>query len=100
MHAVLSVLLVVGLVTLAGSILRHPVGLFRFLVGLALITVAPVAAKRNYPLTVWASIRWRWLTRNLGLAHVDPHAQGKLKIRGAIGPSIGKNVRIERPPRQ
>jgi S-DNA-T family DNA segregation ATPase FtsK/SpoIIIE len=56
---------------------------------------APPAAKRNYPRAIWCRIRWHWLTRNLGLAYVDPHA--KIKHRAAIGPAIGKGVRIEKP---
>ena len=33
----------------------------------------PAAAKRNYPAAVWHRYRWRWLCRNLGLAHEDQH---------------------------
>lgn len=77
---------------------------FPILVGLLAARVAftvvrfvlvPVAAKRNYPRAVWCRLRWRWLTRNIGLAYVDPHR--KIKHRAAIGPAIGQNVRIERP---
>jgi len=38
----------------------------------------PAAARRNYPAALWAKIRWRWLTRNLGLAYVDTHQRGAM----------------------
>ena len=84
-----------GILAAAGLVLSRPLALARFIIGLVLIVPAPAAVKRNYLPALWATIRWHWLTRNLGLAHVDPHA--KVKFRGAIGPSIGRNVRIEKP---
>ena len=56
---------------------------------------AAPAARRNYPRVILARLRWRWLTRNLALAHADPH--GRRKMRGAFGPAVGTNVRIEKP---
>jgi hypothetical protein len=89
-------LLALGLVlVVVVLVLTHLLALARFFVGLLLFAGLPPAAKRYYLPSVWAQVRWRWLTRNLGLAHVDPHA--KVKFRGAIGPSIGRNVRIEKP---
>jgi len=37
--------------------------------------VASPAARRHFPLAVWARLRWRWLMRNLGLAWRDRHVQ-------------------------
>lgn len=76
------------------------------LIGLVLLAVrvtwsvtrfcrAPRAAKRNYLRMLLAAARWRWMTRNLGLAYPDPHA--KVIHRAAIGPTIGRNVRVEQP---
>ncbi len=69
----------------------------RIIIGLVRFTVAPWAMKRNYPRAWWIKIQWRWLSRNLSLAYVDPHQ--KTKIRAAMGPAIGKNVRIEKTKR-
>lgn len=64
--------------------------------GIAVIrfTRATPQARRNYPRAWRARFRWRWLTRQLGLAYVDPHR--KRKIRSPFGPAIGSNVRIEK----
>jgi DNA segregation ATPase FtsK/SpoIIIE, S-DNA-T family len=94
-HALLVLAVLVVLAAIAAFVLRRPLVILRFFWGLLLLAVADSATRRNWPGSVWAWIRWRWLTRNLGLAHVDPHA--KIKVRGAIGPSIGRNVRIEKP---
>jgi DNA segregation ATPase FtsK/SpoIIIE, S-DNA-T family len=32
---------------------------------------ATPATRRHYPLVIWASLRWRWLARNCGLAPMD-----------------------------
>jgi S-DNA-T family DNA segregation ATPase FtsK/SpoIIIE len=58
--------------------------------------VAPRGAKRNYWRMLGCARRWRWLTRNLGIAYPDPHDTKKVH-RGAIGPSLGSHTRIERP---
>ena len=58
--------------------------------------IAPRAAKLNYWRMLCASWRWRWLTRNLGIAYPDPHNR-KTVHRGAIGPALGPHTRIERP---
>lgn len=63
--------------------------------GVVRFAVAPVAAKRHYPVMLWTRLRWRWLARNLGLCQVDKH--GPTKSRAAFGPTIGKAVRIEKP---
>jgi hypothetical protein len=94
-HLVLVLLLAALIVAVLAWLLTHLVAVFWFVVGLARLFVSPPAVRRYYPAALWASIRWRWLTRRLGLARPDP--QSKLKFRGAIGPSIGRNVRIERP---
>ncbi|MFD1502722.1 hypothetical protein [Streptosporangium lutulentum] len=62
--------------------------------GTVRFAVAPVAAKRHYPLMLWTRLRWHWLARNLNLCQVDKH--GPSKSRAAFGPTIGKNVRIEK----
>jgi DNA segregation ATPase FtsK/SpoIIIE, S-DNA-T family len=46
------------------------------------------AAKRNYPAALWARARWRWLARNLGLAHHDPHRRRTLR------PRVGTAVKV------
>lgn len=69
----------------------------RIIAGVVRFAVAPWPAKRNYPRAIWASLRWRWLARNLSLAYVDPHQ--KTKTRAAFGPAVGKNVRIEKTKR-
>lgn len=46
------------------------------------------AAKRNYPAALWARLRWRWLARNLGLAHHDPHR------RRTFSPRVGTAVKV------
>jgi S-DNA-T family DNA segregation ATPase FtsK/SpoIIIE len=55
--------------------------------------LADSATRRHYPMAFRAWVRWRWLTRNVGLAWVDQHS--KSKSRRAFGPTIGKNVRVE-----
>lgn len=55
--------------------------------------LAPRAAKANYPAMLKARYRWRWLTRNLGIAYKDPH--GKTIHRSAIGMTMGENTRVE-----
>ncbi len=48
----------------------------------------PAAAKRNYPAALWARWRWRWLSRNLGLAYLDTH-------RKAVKPvPFGTSVKV------
>lgn len=50
--------------------------------------LAPAAVKRNYPAAIWARFRWRWLTRNLGLAYLDQH-------RKAVKPvPFGTSVKV------
>lgn len=88
MHYAALAVLVLGLTVVVFVGLRAASAVCRF-------AAAPRAAKRNYPRMVWCRLRWRWLTRNLGLAYPDPHK--KIVHRGAIGPAIGRNVRIERP---
>lgn len=46
------------------------------------------AAKRHYPAALWARLRWRWLARNLGLAHHDPHRRRTLR------PRVGTAVKV------
>jgi DNA segregation ATPase FtsK/SpoIIIE, S-DNA-T family len=87
MHYAGLVVLVLALVAAVLVVLAIGSAVARF-------AAAPRAAKRNYPRMIWCRWRWRWLTRNLGLAYPDPH--GKIKHRGAIGPAIGSHVRIER----
>ena len=45
----------------------------------------PRAAKRYYPLALWAKARWRWTARALGLVLMDRHhadrTGGKPKVR-------------------
>jgi DNA segregation ATPase FtsK/SpoIIIE, S-DNA-T family len=57
---------------------------------------ASKGAKLNYPRMLVASWRWRWLTRNLGIAYPDPHDK-KTVHRGALGPTLGPNTRVEYP---
>jgi DNA segregation ATPase FtsK/SpoIIIE, S-DNA-T family len=58
---------------------------------------ASPAARRNMPRAVLAKARWRWLTRNLGLAYTD--AYGRRKMRNGLNPAKGviKQDRIEAP---
>jgi S-DNA-T family DNA segregation ATPase FtsK/SpoIIIE len=55
------------------------------------------AARRNWHRAVLARARWRWLTRNLGLAYTD--AYGKRKMRNGFNPAKGvvRQDRIEAP---
>ncbi|MBV9720280.1 MAG: hypothetical protein JOZ77_13280, partial [Candidatus Eremiobacteraeota bacterium] len=41
----------------------------------------PREAKHYYPAALWARIRWRWLTRNLGLSYIDTHQRGAVLHR-------------------
>lgn len=66
--------------------------------GLVRFLLAPWTVKAHYPLYWHARLRWRYLTRNLGLALVDKHQT--VKSRAAFGPTIGKAVRIEKPKAQ
>lgn len=68
----------------------------RVWIAVARFGTAPRAAKRNYWPMLRARFRWRWLTRNLGIAYPDPHNR-KTVHRGAIGPALGPHTRIERP---
>lgn len=70
----------------------------RLIIGVIRFAAAPVPVKLNYPSAIWHSLRWRWLSRNLGFAYVDPHRQ-KVKFRAAMGPAIGKDVRIQKDKR-
>lgn len=45
----------------------------RLAVAIIRFVLLPRAAKRNYPIALWARLRWRWLARNLGLAYPDAH---------------------------
>jgi S-DNA-T family DNA segregation ATPase FtsK/SpoIIIE len=67
--------------------------LIRVLIMIGRFVAAPPAAKRNYPRAMWAGIRWRWLTHQMGLAYRDPHE--KVKRRAPIGPAIGRDVHIQ-----
>jgi DNA segregation ATPase FtsK/SpoIIIE, S-DNA-T family len=44
------------------------------------------AARRNWPRAFLARLRWRWLTRNLGLAYVDQHGRRKIGRASAADP--------------
>jgi S-DNA-T family DNA segregation ATPase FtsK/SpoIIIE len=46
----------------------------------------PGAAKRNYPAALRARLRWRWLTRNLGLAYLDQHRRSVSPVK--LGTSV------------
>jgi DNA segregation ATPase FtsK/SpoIIIE, S-DNA-T family len=70
---------------------------FRVTWSVARFCRSPRAAKGNYPRMILASWRWRWLARNLGIAYRDPHAEGRVIHRAAIGPTIGTHVRVEHP---
>lgn len=72
--------------------------LARFVRAVYRFTCAPWPAKVKYPRVIWHRFRWRWLARNLGLAHADPRAP--VKHRAPIGPAIGRNVRMERQNRK
>jgi DNA segregation ATPase FtsK/SpoIIIE, S-DNA-T family len=51
------------------------------------------AGWRHFPATVWARLRWRWLTRNLNLAYLDQHR------RASKRPTVpfGTSVRVKAP---
>lgn len=53
-------------------------------------------ALRHLPLAVWASIRWRWLTRNLGLAYIDQHRRAKWRSRLIPGSTSAQVVEDRR----
>jgi S-DNA-T family DNA segregation ATPase FtsK/SpoIIIE len=70
-------------------------GAVRLVLGVVRCVRAEPAARRNYPRAVLAGILWHRHAAMLGLTSSDPSR--RTKIRGAFGPSIGRNVRIERP---
>lgn len=47
--------------------------LVRLALAVPLVDVRDRAAWRNYPKAILARLRWRWLARNLDLAHTDAH---------------------------
>lgn len=56
------------------------------------IARATPATRRHYPLVIWASLRWRWLARNCGLAPADYKtrhaARGESAPMGAVSRSL------------
>jgi S-DNA-T family DNA segregation ATPase FtsK/SpoIIIE len=48
-------------------------GIVRLALAVPLVDVRDRAAWRNYPRAILARLRWRWLARNLALAHTDAH---------------------------
>jgi len=94
-----AVAVIVLVVAVAVALTRFVVlPLARFVRAVYRFTVAPWPAKLKYPRVIWYRLRWSWLARNLGLAHADPRAP--VKHRAAIGPAIGRNVRMERQNRK
>jgi len=58
---------------------------------------SPRAARRNYPRMLAAAARWRWLTRNLGIAYPDPHAASGSRAPAGRTVQANRRARVQYP---